>query len=164
MWSCSQEKAISRAIGHEYIPLIYIYTNPKCNVRRGNPLPWTFSVTNRVRQGAVSSPILFCVYINKLISQLRWSDIGCQLSGIYLGIHGYMQMILFYSLLAALGYKCMTTICENFANEMSIKFGTNPVIEKSKTKCIIFNKDNLNLHLIVPIILHGQELPLCQWN
>ena len=40
-------------------------------------------------------------------------------------------------------------------------FSTNPVIEKSKTECIIFNKDNLNLDLIVPIILNGQELP-CQ--
>ena len=57
----------------------------------------------------------------------------------------------------------ITTICKNFAKEMSLKFSSNPFIEKSKSKCIIFIKDNFNLDLIVPIILNGQELP-CQWN
>ena len=42
---------------------------------------------------------------------------------------------------------------------MSLKFSTNPVIEKSKTKCIIFNKENLNTDIILPIILNGQQLP-----
>ena len=42
------------------------------------------------------------------------------------------------------GLQSMTTICETFAKDMSLKFSTNPVIEKSKTKCIIFNKENLN--------------------
>ena len=76
----------------------YIYANQKSNVRWGNHLSGTFSVTNGVRQGAaVSSPILFCVYINKLISQLRRSDIGCQLSGIYLGIWIYADDIVLLS-------------------------------------------------------------------
>lgn len=138
--------------------LLYIYANQKCNVRWGNNLSRTFSVTNGVRQGAVSSPILFCVYINKLISQLRRSDIGCQLSGIYLGIWIYADDIVLLSP-SRYGLQCMTTICENFAKEMSLKFSTNLVIEKSKTKCIIFNKDNLNSDFIHPIILNGQELP-----
>ena len=57
------------------------------------------------------------------------------------------------------GLQCMTTMCENFTKEMSLKLSTNEVIEKSKTKCIIINEDNLNLDLIVPIILNEQELP-----
>ena len=118
----------------------YIYANQKCNVRWGNHLSGTFSVTNGVRQGAaVSSPILFCVYINKLISQLRRSDIGCQLSGIWI----YADDIVLLSPSRS-GLQSMTTICETFAKNMSLKFSTNPVIEKSKTKCIIFNKENLN--------------------
>ena len=53
----------------------------------------------------------------------------------------------------------MTTICETFAKDMSLKFSTNPVIEKSKTKCIIFSKEHLNTDIILPIILNGQQLP-----
>ena len=47
-----------------------------CNLRRGNIIS-PFNVKNGVRQGAVSSHILFCVYINEL--QLRNLKIGCQL-------------------------------------------------------------------------------------
>ena len=36
-----------------------------------------YNVQNGVRQGAVSSPVLFCIYIDKIIKLLRCSTIGC---------------------------------------------------------------------------------------
>ena len=45
------------------------------NVRWGN-ISSPFIVKNGVRQGAVSSPILFCVYINDLIVQLINLKVG----------------------------------------------------------------------------------------
>ena len=122
----------------------------------GIHLSGTFSVTNGVRQGAVSSPTLFCVYINKLISQLRRSDIGCQLSGIWIYAD---DIVLLSPSPSRSGLQSMTTICETFAKNMSLKCSTNPVKEKPKTKCIIFNKENLNTDIILPIILNGQQLP-----
>ena len=67
--------------------LMFIYLNQKCNVRWGNAFSNTFNVQNGVRQGAVSSPVLFCV--DKVIKLLRCSTIGCQILGVYVGIWVY---------------------------------------------------------------------------
>ena len=73
------------------------------------------------------SPLLFCVYINKLISKLCRFDIGCQLSGIWI----YADDIVLLSPSRS-GLQNMTTICETFAKNISLKFSTNPVKEKQK--------------------------------
>ena len=44
-------------------------------------------VQNGVRKGAVSSPVLFCIYIDKVIKLLRCSTIGCQIQGVCLYRH-----------------------------------------------------------------------------
>ena len=59
--------------------LMFIYSNQKCNVRWGNAFSNAFNIQNGVRQGAVSSPVLFCIYIDKIIKLLRCSMIGCQI-------------------------------------------------------------------------------------
>ena len=41
--------------------LVFIYRNQSCNVRWNGKFSHTFPVSNGVRQGAVSSPILFCI-------------------------------------------------------------------------------------------------------
>ena len=66
--------------------LIYIYRNQTCNVKWANSMSEDFHVTNGEGQGAVSSPILFCIYIIDLIKQLRLTTLGCQIQGICLGI------------------------------------------------------------------------------
>ena len=47
--------------------LLFIYSNQKCNVRWCNAFSITFNVQNGVRQGAVSSTVIFCTYIDKVI-------------------------------------------------------------------------------------------------
>ena len=51
--------------------LIYMYRNQQCDVKWGGSYSHRFPVSNGVRQGAVSSPILFSVYIDGLIQALR---------------------------------------------------------------------------------------------
>ena len=51
--------------------LIYIYQNQECQVKWGDSLSKKFSVQNGVRQGAVSSSIFFCIYIDSLLETLR---------------------------------------------------------------------------------------------
>ena len=64
-----------RVIGEGYftssIKMFIVYLlNQKFNVRWGNAFTNTFNVKNGVRQGAVSSPVLFCIYIDKVIKLL----------------------------------------------------------------------------------------------
>jgi len=138
--------------------LLYIYSKQLCNVRWGTKVSQRFTVTNGVRQGAVSSPILFCVYIDKLIKLLRASNLGCQLPGVYLGIWVYADDIILLSP-SRQALQEMVTICENFANSIKMKFSTNANREKSKTKCILFGKSNIDVNDIHPISLNGLPLP-----
>ena len=64
--------------------ILYIYSEQYCDVRWNGKYSYRFPMSNGVRQRAISSPILWCLYCNKLILKLRYSDIG------YL----YMPMIL----------------------------------------------------------------------
>ena len=112
---------------------MFIYSNQKCNVRWGNAFSNTFKAQNGVRQGAVSSPVLFCIYIDKIIKLLRCSTIGCQIQGVYMGIWVYADDIILFSL-SRTGLQEMVKICENFAKATKLKFSTNIRIEKCKTK------------------------------
>ena len=138
--------------------LLFIYSSQTCNVRWGSVYSHAFTVKNGLRQGAISFPILFCIYINKLISKLRYSSLGCQLQGVYLGIWVYADDIILLSPSRS-ALQNMTTICENYAQSTKLKFSTNPVPEKSKTKCMIFTKTAVNINYIRPIYLNGLPLP-----
>ena len=46
----------------------------------------TFSVLQGVRQGGVLSPMLYTLYIDDLIKQLRNRKLGCALKGLYVGV------------------------------------------------------------------------------
>ena len=50
-------------------------------------------------------------------------------------------------------------MCEKFALNRKLKFSTNVDINKSKTKCFIFNKSNIDSNNACPIILNGVPLP-----
>ena len=112
---------------------MFIYSNKKCNVRWGNTFSNTFNAQNGVRQGAVSSPVLFCIYIDKVIKFNDW-------------------MMPFYFLLCRAGLQKMVKICENFANANKLKFSTNIRIEKCKTKCLIFSVERVNYNEITPVL------------
>ena len=138
--------------------LLYIYRGQTYQVQWNNSVSRRFKVYNGVKQGAVSSPILFCIYMNKLISRLRFHGSGCQLGGVFMGIFIYADDII---LLAPSrnGLQNMVKICEQFANLFSMKFSTNNVVEKSKTKCIIFTKYPIDTVNILPIYLNDVPLP-----
>ena len=96
-----------------------------------------FFVSNGVRQGAVSSPILFSIYIDGLITLLRESGLGCKSDTFYYGVLGYAYDLLLLSA-SRTGLQAMVSICEQFAKLRKLKFSTNEDPVKSKTKCLIF--------------------------
>ena len=71
-WKTLFEDLMERGVSPLFLRcLLYIYSNQTCNVRWGSSVSPEFHVSNEVRQGAVSSSPLFCIYINKLIELLR---------------------------------------------------------------------------------------------
>ena len=115
-----------------------------------------FPVKNWVRQGAVSSPLLFSVYIDGLIKELRKSGLGCYLDTHFYGCLGYADDLLLLSASRS-GLQSMVKICENFADSKCLAFSTNVDPSKSKTKCIIFSKKKVKD--VQPILLNGDPLP-----
>ena len=76
LWKTLFEDLMERGVSPLFLGcLLYIYSNQTCNVRWGSSVSPEFNVSNEVRQGAVSSSLLFCIYINKLIELLRESTL-----------------------------------------------------------------------------------------
>ena len=138
--------------------LIFIYSNQSCNVNWNSSFSDRFSVSNGVRQGAVSSPLLFSIYIDGLISLLRRSGLGCKIDSFYYGVLGYADDLLLLSASRS-GLQAMVRICEGYAKDMRLKFSTNVDPVKSKTKCLVFSKVKNLKDKLAPIILNGNPLP-----
>ena len=138
--------------------LIFIYKNQYCDVKWNSSYSYRFSVSNGVRQGAVSSPLLFSVYIDGLILLLRKSGLGCRINTFYYGVLGYADDLLLMSSSRS-GLQAMVTICEEFAKLRKLKFSTHLDPAKSKTKCLIFSKVKSARDNVAPIILNGDPLP-----
>jgi len=90
-------------------------------VRWGSHLSYWFSITAGVRQGGCLSPILFAIYMDVLIGNLKRSGYGCRLSGEFYGCIFYADdiMSLSHSLNAM---RFMLKICDDFAIDYDLKF------------------------------------------
>ena len=79
-WSELLLTLVQRQVNPIFLRLMFfIYTNHKCDVRWCQEFSQRFSVSNGVCQGAVSSAILFAVYIDKQISLMKDSGYGCHI-------------------------------------------------------------------------------------
>ena len=138
--------------------MLFIYRNQSCDVKWCGEHSQRFTVSNGVRQGAVSSAFLFSVYIDELLLILRRSRLGCHIDGVFLGAFIFADDIFLLSVSRS-GLQSLVDICQEFAMRKNLRFGTNPNPDKSKTKCIVFSKrakDHLNL---APVKLAGVPLP-----
>ena len=137
--------------------LLYIYQKQSCFIRWNTVESSSFAVKNGVRQGAILSPSLFCVYLDTLLTNLRNSGVGCHLGGSYCGAFGYADDV---TLLAPSrqALQVMLDICEEFSSSHSMLFSTDPVPSKSKTKCMFFSRKRSS-DQIENVKLNGDSLP-----
>ena len=114
--------------------LLYMYVNQKCYVKWANELSEPFTVANGVKQGAVISPLLFSIYIDNLIKELKQVGLGCHVGPTFAGAFGYADDV---ALIAPSLYalKKMISVCESYAERYHITF--NP----TKSKLICYNID-----------------------
>ena len=69
--------------------LLRTYGLQQVNIKWGNEISDFFKIRNGVKQGAVLSAGLYCVYTNGLFEELRRLNLGCCIGQNYVGIIGY---------------------------------------------------------------------------
>ena len=83
--------------------------NPTCNLLNG------------VRQGGVASPVMFCVYIDELLSGLRDKGVGCWFGKFFVGAIAYADDIVLLAPSAG-AMRAMLSVCDQFGSQYSVKF------------------------------------------
>ena len=101
--------------------LMNIYLNQKLRVKWDDQFSSFFSVTNGVKQGGVLSPILFCIYVDNLLQQLRHSSHGCYMGPHFVGALCYADDLVLISPSLS-GLNSMLQICEKFALNYDLSF------------------------------------------
>lgn len=132
--------------------LLNIYTSSEYFVKWNNLQSDGFSITNGVKQGGVISPLLFTVYTDSLIRNIKDSKLGCHVGEKCAAVFVYADDII---LLAPTRFamQSLLVMCENFADEHNLRF--NP----SKCKLMIFSRDPTPM---VNITLNGVPLQTSQ--
>ena len=137
--------------------MIFLYKKQTADVRWKSKYSFEFNIRNGVRQGAVLSPILFCLYMDNLFKLLRDSKNGCWIGEYYAGVFGYADDLLLICPSRS-GLQNMLGIAERYANSHKISFSTNINPTKSKTKGIIFTNKETKADP-EPVLLNGNPLP-----
>ena len=130
--------------------LLNMYTQQKLQVKWNNVISNQFNVSNGVCQGGIMSPLLFRIYIDDLLLELKNSGIGCTVGNYYCGAFGYADdLILLCPTIT--GIEHMIKICELYADKHFIRFNG------LKSKLLIYGEkmDNPNIKV------KGEVVPIC---
>ena len=104
-------------------------------------------VLNGVRQGAVLSPVLFCIYFDELIHELESAKFGCHIGLWFVGALAYADDLVLLAPSANATRK-MLAICDDFGERYSVTFNAD------KSKCMLFlscNKPARLLSVVNPV-------------
>ena len=77
--------------------LIFIYEEQTGWVKLDGKRSSSFRLTNGTRQGSVLSPVLFSVYLDDLLKELRNLQLGCHIGGYWFGCFGFADDLILLS-------------------------------------------------------------------
>jgi hypothetical protein len=86
-----------------------------------------FRVSNGVRQGAILSPILFCVYFDVILGKLCSNGEGCHIGLFYVGALAYADDLVLLAPSAS-AMRTMLSICDDYATQFNVLFNANKSI------------------------------------
>ena len=127
--------------------LARLYTSQSISVQWNGQKSRLFTTSNGVKQGAILSPILFCVYMDELLLELKKSSLGCHIGTRFCGSLGYADDV---CVMAPSRYAIqrLLDICDSFALKYDVKFNS------SKSQLLLFNCPSN----VCPITLNGNPL------
>ena len=138
--------------------LIFMYQEQEGCVKLGGKRSSNFRLTNGTRQGSVLSPLLFSIYLDDLLTELRSLQLGCHIGGLWYGACGYADDLILMAPNREVLQKMVST-CERYGKRHNLVFSTDPIPAKSKTKCIYFCGRSNNVRYPAPVHLDGKDLP-----
>ena len=141
--------------------LIYLYERQHAWVRWGDTASSTFGIQNSTRQGAVSSPALFTLYVQELLDRLQNLGVGCHIGNTYVGTVAWADDFLMTAPTRT-AMQMMLDTASTFAKEVGLEFSTDPDPAKSKSKAIYVTGRRRNLSKPAPLLLSGRPLPYVQ--
>ena len=162
--SCLFQKLLDQGLPSVVVRFLLVsYDNQSANVRWNEKYSRHFKIGNGVKQGAILSAVLYCVYTNGLFEKLRKLKIGCHVNQTFVGVVGYADDLLLLSP-SIDGLQEMLKVCEQYAESHNLKFSTNGNPQKSKTKCMAFLLKDRNLRNLtlcnnpLPWVKNGKHL------
>ena len=149
------EKLIAKGLPAVVIcVLVFMYEEQQGWVKLGGKRSSSFQLTNGTRQGSVLSPVLFSVYLDDLLAELRALQLGCHIGGWWYGALGYADDLILLAPNREVLQK-MLVVCERYGVEHNLVFSTDPVPKLSKTKCMYFCGRNGDVKYPAPLPLMG---------
>ena len=130
--------------------LLFMYTEQSIQVKWKSTMSEAFNVKNGVKQGANLSPILFSIYIDGLLCQLKRAGIGCHIGKTYVGCLAYADDIVLLCPTNS-GLQKMLNRCLKYAKSYNILFNG------LKSQYLIFNGRN-NCELKSRLSVDGVEI------
>ena len=104
------------------------------------------------------SPVLFSVYLDDLLKELRRLQLGCHIGGYWFGALGYADDLILLAPNREVLQK-MVKICQEYGEEHNLVFSTDPVPALSKTKCLYFCGRAGRVKYPEPVQLDGKDFP-----
>ena len=150
------QKLLDRGFPCTYVRLLMVmYGRQYANVKWNGNTSANFPIKNGVKQGAVLSAILFCIYINDLFNELRRKKSGCWIKNQFCGMLGYADDIMLISPTLE-GLQDMINDCATYMSQHNLAFSTNPDPKKCKTKCLAFTAVKREFKSLK---MNGNDLP-----
>ena len=81
--------------------------------------------------------MLFSVYLDDLLVELRRLQLGCHIGGWWFGALGYADDLILLAPNREV-LQSMLAVCERYGVVHNLVFSTDPVLSLSKTKCLYF--------------------------
>ena len=118
--------------------LVYWYSRQKMTVRWGNTCSTRFYVTNGVKQGGISSPMLFNLYMDDLSVKLNCSGIGGYKGTSFINQLCYASDLCLINLSSS-GMQHLLNICKEYASTHKL------LCNGSKSFSLCFKKNTLKV-------------------
>ncbi|CAH2093831.1 unnamed protein product [Euphydryas editha] len=131
--------------------LKYWYKNQVNYVRWAGVLSHSYGLECGVRQGGLSSPTLFNLYVNELLEELSSTRVGCYIDGICTNNISYADDMVLLSA-SICGLRKLLSLCESYAGRHGLTYNVK------KSVFMVFEAEGKTPNCVPKLFLNSKEL------